>query len=145
MSKIKEEMILKSIEEKKDMLHSILLLRLYEEYERIDSPKINTNPISLIKMRASYNNIKEAISNISENNKINLNNELLKCIKTYFILLDNCMNNFKIDDIEKIKIIKDYTTILECYLKLPITFPERLEECIKKELNINNGKKRIKG
>ena len=143
MGKITEQEISESIKNDiENTTHNILLLNLFKAYERFNSKELEKD--SLIKISTAYKTIKDKITFNFETNKLNLTGEMLTCIKNNFVPLTNCMNNFRIDDTKKITQIKDYITILEGYLNLSITFPERLETCLNKELTKKKENKRMR-
>lgn len=56
----------------------------------------------------------------------------------YFIMLDDCMKNYAIQNKALIKKIVHLITIMEILLKLPVSFPQEIGGCVDELVNLEN-------
>ena len=115
------------ISEINDTDEEVFLIRLYDEYQK--NKKISkqaSEQINLLKIRSAYTKIMKEKENINVEENLFLKNKI--------DLLDFYVRNFEIGNKQKISNCVDSITKLECYLKLPITFPSNLENCLRQEI-----------
>ena len=141
--KITIEDIINNIKIKEDKYNKILLLRLYDEYKKIDISEKNNNEneIDLLKINNAYENINKKIKKLDLNNNQNIDEIIKKEIYTQNELLSICLLNFDKKNKLKINTTLETITNLECLLSIPVSFPEKIENCILKQFNNNKEQK----
>lgn len=133
---ITEEKITEAINENKDISFSIILLRLYDEYQAVSQTEQHKyQDISLLKLQSARRAI---IQNINAmlclKESYFTNKKIVDKIQTDVLLLNDCFTNFDIHNQSKFQKTIDLITTLECLLKLPITFPFNIKHCIENQL-----------
>ncbi len=133
MEKSKEEEIKAYILNGSDVLKDVLLLRLYEDYITYKDVPSNKKDISLAKYKNAENIINSKIKHIEEDSDYYYNCQVIDDIKKKQLVFNNSMIKFSLKDKDKLRRIEEMITILESYLKLPITFNDRIENCLEHE------------
>lgn len=117
---------------KEYLLQKVLLIRLYDEYNKYKDITNNTDTVSLLKLRNSYEKINLEMNKLSDDN----NKEKKEFINNKMLILNNYLMNIELNEREKIQKCIDLTTKLECLLKLPVTFPVSIERCLEQEIDV---------
>ena len=139
MENISKELIFDDLKSSDNIAHQILLLRLYEEYQKKE-PDLKSP--QLIKMQNAHTLINQTLQTLDKNEDYCQSEEIMNEILRQSKILDNSMLNCKIQNKEQVQKIIDLITILECYLKLNVSFKDNLEHCIK--ITLENNKKQQK-
>lgn len=134
MENISKKMILDDLENNDNITYQVLLLRLYDEYQKKET---DLKSPQLIKIQNAYTIINNKLQTLDKREDYYQSEEIMNEILKQSKILDNSMLNCKIQNKEQIQKIIDLITILECYLKLNVSFKDNLEHCIKITLEKN--------
>ena len=117
--------IVEKLNERNDLFYDVLILRMYDEYKKLESihdnsfdDNIQINPL---KIYNSYNNINIQFQKYKRTNYFS--NEVNKEIEKQIIMLSSCIQKFQTHNKITVQNTIDLITKLECILNLPVTFP----------------------
>lgn len=147
---VSNDIVFNYVKNNNDLFKNILILRLYDEYKK--NVKLENNEdydfVNVLNINVAYNNIKNVLDD--KNLKIDYylyNDKIKGSIQMYSNMLASYINNFDKKNSKKTEDIVELITILECLLKLPISFPSSVSVCIEKFINEkkieNKGKLKI--
>lgn len=144
--KFSEDDIINSVSLNNDNLHSIILLRLYDEYRKYyENSNLNLEEISMLEIRNSYDKIAKKVHDGKINGENFYNKNVNSYIENKFLILKNDISSCDKKDKEKVKKIVELITELECLLKMTVSFPRALEQSILNILERKNVKRYYKG
>ena len=144
--KFSEDDIINSVSLNNDNLHSIILLRLYDEYRKYyENSNLNLEEISMLEIRNSYDKIAKKVQDGKINGENFYNKNVNSYIENKFLILKNDISSCDKKDKEKVKEIVELITELECLLKMTVSFPRALEQSILNILERKNVKRYYKG
>lgn len=144
--KFSEDDIINSVSLNNDNLHSIILLRLYDEYRKYyENSNLNLEEISMLEIRNSYDKIAKKVQDGKINGENFYNKNVNSYIENKFLILKNDISSCDKKDKEKVKKIVELITELECLLKMTVSFPRALEQSILNILERKNVKRYYKG
>jgi len=126
-----EDLVLGKLANENDFSKNVILIRLYDEYQK-NKIKLESD-ITLLSLKNSYTNIINKINILSLDDGF-YNEYTLKCIKDNLLKLKMYFESFELNNTKKVKECINVITTLECLLKLPVSFPSSLYDCLKKEL-----------
>ncbi len=118
-----------------DMSETILLIRLYSEYENNQERKPESDEFSLIQLRNAVKKISQKMNKVL-NQKDYSNLDVLYFVKNKSLMLDDCLANIDIEDKAGMQNVINLVTELESLLSLPLSFPFNVENCLKEHLGI---------
>ena len=140
--KFSEEDIINSVSLSNDNLHSVILLRLYDDYQKyLQNRNFNIEDISMLEIRNSYDNICKKIEGNKTSSETFYNKNVDSYIENEKRLFTSCDKKDK----DKLDEIIALITELESLLKIKISFPNALEKCISNKLKKENVKRYYKG
>ena len=123
----------------KDLKTKILIVRLFDEYQKVESTDLDD--VSLLKIKTALENLNDGLNKINfECNKYLKDEKLLNEIKEDFVVLKIHLRNFNKDNKVQVQKTIDLITKLECLLKLPITFKSNIGNVLKETLEYEKGK-----
>lgn len=144
--KFSEDDIINSVSLNNDNLHSIILLRLYDEYRKYyENSNLNLEEISMLEIRNSYDKIAKKVHDGKINGENFYNKNVNSYIENKFLILKNDISSCDKKNKEKLKEIVELITELECLLKMTVSFPRALEQSILNILERKNVKRYYKG
>lgn len=144
--KLSEEDIINSVSLSNDNLHSVILLRLYDDYQKyLQNRNFNIEDISMLEIRNSYDNICKKIEGNKTSSETFYNKNVDSYIENEFLILKNAISSCDKKDKDKLDEIIALITELESLLKIKISFPNALEKCISNKLKKENVKRYYKG
>lgn len=132
---LNEKVILDALLNSTDINKRILLLRLYDEYQKYQAIGFdNSENVELLNIKASYEAItKKFLSLYSKEYSNNL--KTYDYLRKDILMLDDFISNFDMRKKKKVLHCMYLITKLECLLQLPVSFPSFIEVCIEKEIN----------
>ena len=90
--------IVEKLNERNDLFYDVLILRMYDEYKKLESIRDNlfddNIQINPLKIYNSYNNINIQFQKYKRTNYFS--NEVNKEIEKQIIMLSSCIQNFKL-------------------------------------------------
>ena len=123
----------------KDLKTKILIVRLFDEYQKVESTDLED--VSLLKIKTALENLNDGLNKINfECNKYLKDEKLLNEIKEDFVVLKIHLRNFNKNNKVQVQKTIDLITKLECLLKLPITFKSNIGNVLKETLEYEKGK-----
>ena len=123
----------------KDLKTKILIVRLFDEYQKVESTDLDD--VSLLKIKTALENLNEGLNKINfECNKYLKDEKLLNEIKEDFVVLKIHLRNFNKNNKVQVQKTIDLITKLECLLKLPITFKSNIGNVLEETLEYEKGK-----
>ena len=123
----------------KDLKTKILIVRLFDEYQKVESTALDD--VSLLKIKTALENLNEGLNKINfECNKYLKDEKLLNEIKEDFVVLKIHLRNFNKNNKVQVQKTIDLITKLECLLKLPITFKSNIGNVLEETLEYEKGK-----
>lgn len=138
--------IVEKLNERNDLFYDVLILRMYDEYKKLESihdnsfdDNIQINPL---KIYNSYNNINIQFQKYKRTNYFS--NEVNKEIEKQIIMLSSCIQKFQTHNKITVQNTINLIIKLECILNLPVTFPSAIENCLFKQLNLEGKKNKEK-
>ncbi len=134
--------IVEKLNERNDLFYDVLILRMYDEYKKLESIRDNSFDdniqINPLKIYNSYNNINIQFQKYKRTNYFS--NEVNKEIEKQIIMLSSCIQKFQTHNKITVQNTIDLITKLECILNLPVTFPSAIENYLFKQLNLEEKK-----
>ena len=116
--------IVEKLNERNDLFYDVLILRMYDEYKKLESIRDNSFDdniqINPLKIYNSYNNINIQFQKYKRTNYFS--NEVNKEIEKQIIMLSSCIQKFQTHNKITVQNTIDLITKLECILNLPVTF-----------------------
>ena len=123
----------------KDLKTKILIVRLFDEYQKVESTALDD--VSLLKIKTALENLNDGLNKINfECNKYLKDEKLLNEIKEDFVVLKIHLRNFNKNNKVQVQKTIDLITKLECLLKLPITFKSNIGNVLEETLECEKGK-----
>lgn len=123
----------------KDLKTKILIVRLFDEYQKVESTDLDD--VSLLKIKTALENLNDGLNKINfECNKYLKDEKLLNEIKEDFVVLKIHLRNFNKNNKVQVQKTIDLITKLECLLKLPITFKSNIDNVLEETLECEKGK-----
>ena len=120
--------IVEKLNERNDLFYDVLILRMYDEYKKLESIRDNlfddNIQINPLKIYNSYNNINIQFQKYKRTNYFS--NEVNKEIEKQIIMLSSCIQKFQTHNKITVQNTIDLITKLECILNLPVTFPSAI-------------------